>query len=149
MSQARSCYGVEVLQDRREAVNAMVPSSRTLIPQDAVTATGPVSTLIPQDAMTATGPVSTLIPQDAVTATGPVSTLIPQDAVPATGPVGTLIPQDRREAVNAMVPSRTLILQDMTTCPRSSDIYGTSASGDKTSKTLKFASVIATYWEDK
>ena len=62
---------------------------------------------------------------------------------------GVEVLQDRREAVNAMVPSRTLILQDMTACPRSSDIYGTSASGDKTSKTLKFASVIATYWEDK
>ena len=66
-----------------------------------------------------------------------------QDAVTATGPVSTLIPQER-QVVNAMVPSRTLIQQDRTA---SSAIYGTSASGDKTSKTIQFASVIATYWD--
>ena len=77
----------------------------------------------------------------------------------ATGPVRTLNPQDRRETVNAMVPSSTLILQDRSALvnaivpssiliPRNKTSFGTSAVGDKTSKTLKFASVIATYWNE-
>jgi hypothetical protein len=62
--------------------------------------------------------------------------------------------------VNAMVPSSTLILQDKTALvnaivpasiliPRNKHGFGTSSTGDKTSKMLKFASVIATYWDSK
>jgi hypothetical protein len=81
-------------------------------------------------------------------------------ALKATELMRTLIPQDSREAVNAMVPSSTLLLQDRTALvnaivpasifiPRNKHGFGTSSTGDKTSKTLKFASVIATYWDDK
>ena len=108
----------------------------------------------PEAVVNAIGPMSILVPQfhdPAVTAA--VSSMersrtlsIPSSmsALKATGPVRTLIPQER-QVVNAMVPSRTLIQQDRRTA--SSAIYGTSTSGDKTSKTIQFASVIATYWD--
>ena len=107
----------------------------------------------PEAVVNAIGPMSILVPQfhdPAVTAA--VNSMersrtlsIPSSvsALKATGPVRTLIPQER-QVVNAMVPSRTLIQQDRTA---SSAIYGTSTSGDKTSKTIQFASVIATYWD--
>ena len=138
-------------------------------PEAVVNTIGPLSILVPQyhdpvltAAVNSMGLSRTLILQSSssLTATGPVSTLIPQDAVMATGLVSTLVPQDRREAVNAMVPSSTLILQDKTALvnaivpasiliPRNKHGFGTSSAGDKTSKMLKFASVIATYWDAK
>eukprot|EP01036_Dinobryon_divergens_P062083 gene62083-biopygen43588 len=124
-------------------------------PETVVNAIGPLSILVPQyhdpalsAAVRSMGLSRTLTPQgtaSSLPATEPVGTLIPQDTVTATGPVRTLIPQDSREVVNAMVPSRTLIQQDRTA---SSGIYGTSASRDKMSKTIQFASVIATYWDN-
>ena len=103
-------------------------------------ATGPLSILVPQYQDSAlTAAVSSMGLSHTLTASSSISSL------KAMGPVGTLIPQDRSEVVNAMVPSRTLIQQDRTA---SSAIYGTSTSRDKTSKTIQFASVIATYWDN-
>ena len=145
--------GVEVLPDPEAVVNSIGPMS-ILVPRYQDTAVTAAVT-----AMGLSRPLRPLGTVSSLTATGPVSTLIPQDAVTATGPLSTLIPQESREVVNAMVPSRTLILQDRTALVnaivpasililRNKHGFGTSTTRDKTSKTIQFASVIATYWDN-
>ena len=74
---------------------------------------------------------------EAVNAIVPVRTLVLQDlrGRESIVPLGTRLSHDPRQVLNTMVSSRTTItpVQDRT-------------AGDKTPKTLQFASVIATYW---
>ena len=154
-------------QSSEATVNAMgLVSTLTSQKHKKLTATGPLSTLNPQDSeapVTAMGLESTLTVQKhkKLTATGPMSTLIPQDneaSATAMGLASTLMVR-KHKTVNAMVPSSTLILQDRSALvntivppsiliPRNKTSFGTSAVGDKTSKTLKFASVTSTYWTE-
>ena len=75
---------------------------------------------------------------EAVNTIVPVRTLVLQDirGRKTIVPLSTRLSQDPRQVLNTMVSSHTTIqqCQDRT-------------AGDKTSKALHFASVIATYWK--